>query len=57
MAEGRPLFMRAMRELVRRCQAFEAFSCAHVRTLGLTPPQFDILATLGNTHGMKAWSP
>jgi DNA-binding MarR family transcriptional regulator len=33
-------------------QAFEAYSGAHVRTLGLTPAQFDILATLGNTPGM-----
>jgi MarR family transcriptional regulator, 2-MHQ and catechol-resistance regulon repressor len=24
----------------------------HVRTLGLTVPQFDIIATLGNTEGM-----
>ena len=35
-------------------QAFEAYSAAHVRELGLTPPQFDIIATLGNTDGMTA---
>jgi DNA-binding MarR family transcriptional regulator len=33
-------------------QAFEAYSAAHVRTLGLTGAQFDIIATLGNTPGM-----
>ncbi|QEL64828.1 hypothetical protein OTERR_13520 [Oryzomicrobium terrae] len=38
--------------LVRCYQAFEAFSGGHVRSLGLTPPQFDIIATLGNTPGM-----
>jgi hypothetical protein len=35
-------------------QAFEAYSATHIRTLGLTPPQFDIVATLGNTSGMTA---
>ena len=38
--------------LVRCYQAFEAFSSSHIRALGLTPPQFDIIATLGNTAGM-----
>jgi DNA-binding MarR family transcriptional regulator len=33
-------------------QAFERLSGAHVRSLGLTPAQFDIVATLGNTAGM-----
>jgi len=41
-----------MRELVRCYQAFEKYSAAHVRMLGLTPSQFDIIATLGNTPGM-----
>ena len=35
-------------------QSFEAYSAAHIRGLGLTPPQFDIIATLGNTSGMTA---
>jgi len=35
-------------------QAFEAYSAANIRALGLTPPQFDIIATLGNTAGMTA---
>lgn len=45
-------FLPTVRELARCYQAFEAYSSAHIRTLGLTPPQFDIVATLGNTEGM-----
>lgn len=45
-------FLTTVRELARCYQAFEAYSSAHIRTLGLTPPQFDIVATLGNTEGM-----
>ncbi|MDO8932317.1 MAG: MarR family transcriptional regulator [Rhodocyclaceae bacterium] len=45
-------FLPVLRELARCYQAFEAYSAAHVRTLDLTPPQFDIVATLGNTAGM-----
>ncbi|TCP14786.1 MarR family transcriptional regulator [Crenobacter luteus] len=46
-------FLPLIRELVRTYQAFEAYSNAHVRELGLTPPQFDVIATLGNTPGMS----
>ena len=46
-------FLPALRELAKAYQAFEAYSAAHIRTLGLTPPQFDIIATLGNTPGMS----
>lgn len=42
-----------IRELVRCYQAFEAVAGAHIRSMGLTPPQFDIIATLGNTQGMR----
>jgi MarR family transcriptional regulator, 2-MHQ and catechol-resistance regulon repressor len=45
--------LATLRELARCFQAFEAFSAVHVRSLGLTPPQFDIVATLGNTPGMS----
>lgn len=45
-------FLPVLRELVRCYQAFEAYSAAHIREIGLTPPQFDIVATLGNTPGM-----
>jgi len=42
-----------LRELACTYQAFEVYSAAHVRSLGLTPAQFDIVATLGNTPGMS----
>ncbi len=45
-------FLPSLRELVRCYQAFEAHSAVHLRTLGLTSSQFDIIATLGNTPGM-----
>lgn len=46
-------FIPVLRELARAYQAFETCSAAHIRTLGLTPSQFDIVATLGNTEGMS----
>lgn len=45
-------FLPSLRELARCYQAFEAHSAAHLRTLRLTSPQFDVIATLGNTPGM-----
>ena len=45
-------FLPLLYELVRAYQAFESYSAAHIRNLGLTAPQFDIIATLGNTEGM-----
>lgn len=45
--------MRAVRLLAECYQAFERISGAHVRSLNLTPAQFDIIATLGNTSGMS----
>lgn len=48
----REAYLTTLAALVRCYQAFEAFSGSHVRALGLTPPQFDIIATLGNTQGM-----
>lgn len=47
-------FLPTVQALVQCFQAFEAYSAAHIRALGLTPPQFDIIATLGNTSGMTA---
>lgn len=46
-------FLPLLRELVRTYQAFERYSAAHVRSMGLTPAQFDVLATLGKTEGMS----
>jgi DNA-binding MarR family transcriptional regulator len=45
--------LAVIRELVRAYQAFEAYSSARIREMGLTPPQFDVIATLGNTPGMS----
>ncbi|HEY9879396.1 MAG TPA: MarR family transcriptional regulator [Leptolyngbyaceae cyanobacterium] len=45
-------FLATMRELVRTYQAFSAYSEAFVRQFDLTPAQFDVVATLGNTTGL-----
>ncbi|HZG38442.1 MAG TPA: MarR family transcriptional regulator [Nodosilinea sp.] len=45
-------FISVVRELARAYQAFSAYSDAHVRQFDLTPAQFDVIATLGNTQGM-----
>lgn len=45
-------FLRLMRELASCYQALEALSAADIRRHGLTPAQFDVIATLGNTEGM-----
>lgn len=50
---NRPPFLPLLRELVRSYQAFERYSASHIQSLGLTPAQFDVLATLGNTDGMN----
>ena len=47
-------FLPTLQALVQCYQAFETHSGADIRRLGLTPPQFDIVATLGNTPGMTA---
>jgi MarR family transcriptional regulator, 2-MHQ and catechol-resistance regulon repressor len=52
VAYEKPAFLPTLRELVRCNQSFERFSAAHVRELGLTPGQFDVIATLDNTDGM-----
>jgi MarR family transcriptional regulator, 2-MHQ and catechol-resistance regulon repressor len=41
-----------IRELVRTYQAFEMYSSQHIRTLNLTPSQFDVIVTLGNQPPM-----
>lgn len=46
-------FMPLVRALIECAQSFEQRSGVHVRELGLTPAQFDIIATLGNTDGMS----
>jgi MarR family transcriptional regulator, 2-MHQ and catechol-resistance regulon repressor len=46
-------FLKTMRELAQTYGAFATYSESHVRQLGLTPSQFDVIATLGNTAGMN----
>jgi MarR family 2-MHQ and catechol resistance regulon transcriptional repressor len=46
-------FLPVLHELARCYQAFESYSGQHIRGLDLTPCQFDIVATLGNTPGMS----
>lgn len=50
---ARERFLRTLRRLAECYHGFERYSAAHVRELGLTPSQFDIVATLGNTPGMS----
>lgn len=45
-------YLPTLRALVSAYQAFVLRSDRHIRAMGLTPPQFDIIATLGNTPGM-----
>ena len=49
----RERYLRTLRALAESYHAFERYSAAQVRALGLTPAQFDIIATLGNTDGMS----
>ena len=49
---SRAAVVPVIRELARCYQAFQRVSDAHIRRTGLTPSQFDIVATLGNTDGM-----
>jgi MarR family 2-MHQ and catechol resistance regulon transcriptional repressor len=53
VAAASEAFVPTMRELVRAYQAFDSYTERHIRQLGLTPPQFDVIATLGNTLGMS----
>lgn len=46
-------FLPLLRELADTYQSFQSYSAAHIRTVDLTPPQFDIIVTLGNTLGMS----
>lgn len=50
---SRERFLPLIRELVESTRAFETLSARHIRTLDLTPPQFDIIVTLGDTAGMS----
>jgi len=45
-------FLPTLKALVRAYQAFEDYSAPHIRSLGLTPVQFDVIATLVNQPPM-----
>lgn len=49
---AREPLLEVVRELVWSYFAFEALGAAHLRSVGLTSSQFDVIATLGNTPGM-----
>jgi DNA-binding MarR family transcriptional regulator len=48
----REAFIPVMRELAQAYQAFVRFDAERIRPSGLTPPQADVIFTLGNTEGM-----
>ncbi|HEY3198258.1 MAG TPA: MarR family transcriptional regulator [Nitrospirales bacterium] len=45
-------FLQILRPLVETYFAFVRKDDRHIRLLGLTSPQFDVIATLGDTPGM-----
>jgi len=45
-------YLRTLRALLEATHQVGAVSCRHIESLGLTPSQFDVLATLGDTPGM-----
>lgn len=51
--KGKATFLPTMRSLARAYQAFSNYSDSHIRTMGLTPSQFDVISSLGNTDGMS----
>lgn len=46
-------FLPVLRKLVATYQSFERYSSEHVKSLGITMTQFDIIATLGNQAPMS----
>jgi DNA-binding MarR family transcriptional regulator len=45
-------YLKVLRPLVEAYLAFWRIDSRHIRTLRLTPSQFDVIATLGDTDGM-----
>jgi MarR family transcriptional regulator, 2-MHQ and catechol-resistance regulon repressor len=45
-------FLPVLKELVTTYQAFEHYSAGHIKSMGLTMTQFDVIATLGNQPPM-----
>ncbi len=48
-----PRFLRSIRLLAQCFQSFERLSAGHLRELGMTPAQFDVVATLGRLEGLS----
>jgi DNA-binding MarR family transcriptional regulator len=46
-------FLPVLRKLVVTYQSFERYSSEHMKSLGITMTQFDIIATLGNQPPMS----
>ena len=46
--------LKILRHLVEAYDAIFEVGHRHIRSMGLTPPQFDVLAELGGTEGMTA---
>jgi MarR family 2-MHQ and catechol resistance regulon transcriptional repressor len=49
---GKEPFLKILRPLVETYFAFLSKADRHIRGLGLTPSQFDVIVTLGDTEGM-----
>ncbi len=49
---GEEPFLKVLRPLIEAYYAFVRKDARHIRTLGLTQPQFDVIATLGDTEGL-----
>jgi MarR family 2-MHQ and catechol resistance regulon transcriptional repressor len=45
-------YLKALRPLVEAYLAFWRVDSRHIRTLRLTPSQFDVIVTLGDTTGL-----
>ncbi len=45
-------YLKLLRPLVEAYLAFELIASRHIKSLRLTPSQFDVIATLGDTDGM-----
>jgi len=47
-------YLKVLRPLVEASRAMFEVGDRHIRSMGLTPPQFDVIAELGGTEGMTA---
>lgn len=45
-------YLKILRPLVEAYQEIFKMGDRHIRSMGLTPPQFDVIAELGGTQGM-----